>query len=210
MKSLFNYPEYIEVNNKKYKIDTNFKTAIKCNDISMDQNISIDEKILAMIYLLFGKDELVDIKKDNSLIEPFGEKILYYLQCGNTAKNNKDNKKEKEPDMDFIQDMPFIEASFMSDYGISLEESNMHWWKFYHLIGGLSNSEMGNCCILNRIRNLRNTDLSEIKDPKERKKIKEAKEYFALKKEKKIKTFTEEELKNMEEYHKLIDNRKEQ
>ena len=207
MTLLFNYPEYVEVNNKKYKIDTDFKVAIKCNDISMDQNISVDEKIFAMIYLLFGKEALEDIKQNNDLVEQFGEKILYYLQCGNISNNNDNNNKNKEPDMDFIQDMPYIEASFMSDYGINLEESNMHWWKFYHLISGLSNSEMGNCCILNRIRNLRNMELSEIKDPKERKKIKEAKEYFSLKKEKKVKTFTEEELKNMEEYHKLIEGK---
>ena len=208
MTLLFNYPEYIEVNNKKYKINTDFKIAIKCNDISMDPNIEASEKILAIIYLLFGKEALEDIRKSNELVEQFGEKSLYYLQCGEKS-NKEDNKKEKEPDMDFIQDMPYIEASFMSDYGINLEESNMHWWKFYHLISGLSNSELGNCCILNRIRNLRSMNLTDIKDPKERKKIKEAKEFFALKKHKKEKTFTEEELKAMEDYHKLIENRKE-
>lgn len=209
MKSLFNYPQYIEINNKKYKINTDFKIAIKCNDISMDPNIDIDEKVLAIIYLLFGKDALEDIKEDNDLVEQFGNKALYYLKCGDITK---DNKKEntKEPDMDFIQDMPYIEASFMSDYNINLETTEMHWWKFYYLICGLSNSEMGNCCILNRIRNLRNTDLSEIKDPKERKKMKEAKEFFSLKKNKKEKAFTQEELKNMEEYHKLINKGKEQ
>ena len=57
--------------------------------------------------------------------------------------------------MDFIEDMPYIEASFMSDYKIDLTTCQMHWWKFFKLLEGLSNSEMGNCCILNRIRNIK-------------------------------------------------------
>ena len=76
--------------------------------------------------------------------------------------------------MDYIEDYDYIEASFMSDYHIDLSNVKMHWWKFNKLINGLSNSELGNCCILNRIRNLRNYDTSKIEDAKERwNKIKE-------------------------------------
>ena len=114
-----------------------------------------------------------------------------------------DNKNE-EPDMDFSQDMDYIEASFMSDYNIDLTNTTMHWWKFYNLINGLSNSEMGNCCVLNRVRNLRNYDTKEIKDPKERKKVEEAKKQVALKKEHKKREFSEKEQKNMEEFYKSI------
>ena len=35
-----------------------------------------------------------------------------------------------------------------------LENKEMHWWKFMDLMNGLSNSELGNCCVLNNIRNL--------------------------------------------------------
>ena len=47
-------------------------------------------------------------------------------------------------------------------------------------MNGLSNSEFGNCCILNRVRNLRNYDLSKIKDPKELSKIIEMQKMVAL------------------------------
>ena len=202
MMSQFKYPEYIEVNEKRYKINTDFRVAIRCNDISMKNDIDTPEKVFATIFLLFGKEALEDIKQEPKLINDFGEKAITYLQCGET---NDIKQKKEEPDMDFIQDMPYIEASFMSDYHIDLSDTQMHWWKFYYLISGLSNSEMGNCCVLNRIRSLRTTDLSKIKDVKERNKIKEAKERFALKKQKPQKTFTDEELKAMEEYHKLIE-----
>lgn len=66
-----------------------------------------------------------------------------------------------------------------------------------NLINGLSNSELGNCCVLNRIRNLRNIDPREIKDRKERNKIIKAQQKVALKK-KKVK-LTDEQIKSAEE-----------
>ena len=196
METLFSYPEFAEIDGKKYKINTDYRVAIKCNDISM-QNISIQEKTMAIIYLLFGDEALEDTKH----YEQFIEKAFYFLNCGNTEQTE---ESKDEPDMDFIQDFPYIEASFMSDYKISLENANMHWWKFYYLLCGLSQSEMGNSCVLNRIRDLRNRDLSKIDDPVERNKIQKAQEHFALKRNKKQKRFSEEEIKAMEEYHKLI------
>ena len=106
-----------------------------------------------------------------------------------------------EPDMDYEQDFDYIKASFMSDYQIDLEKTDMHWWSFVNLMNGLSNSELGNCCILNKIRNLRNFDVSEIKDAKEREKILKAKQSVALKKERKI---TAEEQANAEQFYRLM------
>ena len=69
---------------------------------------------------------------------------------------------------------------------------------------GLSNSEMGNCCVLNRIRNLRNFDVSEIKDHKERQKIAKAKESVALKKYKKENHLTKEQEESMERLNEIL------
>ena len=105
--------------------------------------------------------------------------------------------------MDFTQDMDYIEASFMSDYNIDLTNTEMHWWKFYNLINGLSNSEMGNCCVLNRVRNLRTYDTKDIKDPKELEKIKKAKQQVALKKRVVKKNLTTEQQKNIDNFYKM-------
>ena len=104
-------------------------------------------------------------------------------------------KKGEEPDMDYVQDYSYIKTSFRSDYGIKLDEEKIHWWEFSDLMDGLSNSELGNCCVLNRIRNLRNYDTKDIKDRKERQKIEEAKQRVALKK----KTATQEQQDNASE-----------
>ena len=191
-----NYPKYVEIDKKKYKINTDFRVAIECQNIATDENISDYERALAIIYKLFGDDGIDDFNSYDKLLEI----AMKYLSCGKEI----DSKSNEEPDMDFVQDMDYIEASFMSDYNIDLANTEMHWYKFYNLINGLSNSEMGNCCVLNRVRNLRNYDTKEIKDPKERKKIEEAKKQVALKKEHKKREFSEKEQKNMEEFYKSI------
>lgn len=180
------YPEYAEVNGKKYKINTDFRVAIKCNKIATDNSIGDYERALAIIYTLFG-EEGINSKGDMQKLLDVSKK---YLLCGNEYVDSND-----EPDMDYTQDMDYIEASFMSDYHIDLTETKMHWWKFNNLMNGLSNSELGDCCVLNRIRNLRNYDTREIKDAKERQKIEEAKQRVALNK----KTATQEQEDNAEE-----------
>ena len=179
------YPEYVKVGDKKYKINTSYKTAIQCNAIAEDDNINDIERALAIIYKLFGEEALEDVENRETLLE----KAKKYLSCGvdNVEQSN-------EPrDMDFIEDMPYIKASFMSDYHIDLNKIDMHFWEFYELINGLSNSEMGNCCVLNRVRNLRNFNLAEIKDSKEREKIRKAKNSVALKRNKKKATKEQEQ-----------------
>ena len=52
------YPKYAQVEDRIYKINTNFKIAIKCNEIAQDNNINDLERGLAIIYLLFGEKGL--------------------------------------------------------------------------------------------------------------------------------------------------------
>lgn len=178
------YPEYVKVEGKLYKINTDFRAAIECDRIAKDNTIGDYERVLAIIYTLFGDDGIDTPEHYEKLLE-LAEK---YLSCGKELK-----EEQEEPDMDYTEDMDYIEASFMSDYHIDLAGNKMHWWKFNNLMNGLSNSEMGNCCVLNRIRNLRTFDVNEIKDKKQREKIIKAKKMVALKKDKKVATEEQEE-----------------
>ena len=190
-----NYPEYVKVEDKKYKINTDFRVAIECQDIATNESIGDYERALAIVYKLFGEDGINSPQHYEKLLEL----SIKYLSCGKEV----DMKGNEEPDMDFTQDMDYIEASFMSDYNIDLTNIEMHWWKFYNLINGLSNSEMGNCCVLNRVRNLRTYDTKDIKDPKELEKIKKAKEQVALKKKNITKMLTSEQRKNIDNFYKM-------
>lgn len=188
------YPKYAEIEGRKYEINTDFRVAIKCNEVATDETINDVERGLAIIYLLFGEKGLKSDDKEQLL-----EKAKYYLSCGKELEPI-----DEKPDMDFVEDYAYIKTSFRSDYGIKLDDEKIHWWEFNELMNGLSNSEFGDCCILNRIRNLRNYDTRDIKDKKEKERIEKAKQQVALKKYKKENHLTKEQERSMEELDKLI------
>ena len=192
-----NNPEYVKIGDKKYKINTDFRVAIECNNIAQDNSIGDTERSLAIIYKLFG-DEGLDNSQDWEKLLELGIKYLTLNKDTSDVDNN------TEIDMDFNEDMDYIEASFMSDYRIDLTTEKMHFWKFYNLLEGLSNSELGNCCVLNRVRNLRTFDLSQIKDNKERERLAKAKEMVALKSTKKEVKLTKEQEESMRKLDEII------
>ena len=194
-----NYPEYVRIGNEEYKINTDFRVAIECDRISRDEEIGDYERALAIIYTLFGDKGLEHQEHYEKLLNY----AMKYLSCG---KEIDTKKKQEEPDMDFILDMPYIEASFMSDYNIDLEGRQMHWYKFYNLINGLSSSELGNSCILNTIRAGRRYDPREIKDDKKRKEFIEWQKSIALPKKDK---HTKEQKEMANKVYELFGLRKE-
>lgn len=162
-----NNPEYVKINDKKYKINTDFRVALKCDSIAKDETISDSERSLAIIYLLYGDEGLNDKENWQKLLEL----AVKYLLCGEEKQEEKE-----EPSMDFEQDFNYIKASFMTDYKIDLNNAQIHWWDFYTYLNGLTDK-----CVLNRIREIREYDVSDIKDHKTKEKIMKQKEQFALK-----------------------------
>ena len=57
------YPEYVEVEGKLYKINTDFRIAIKCNKIAEDETIGDYERVLAILYTLYGEEGIKTLKK---------------------------------------------------------------------------------------------------------------------------------------------------
>nr|DAH79622.1 MAG TPA: hypothetical protein [Caudoviricetes sp.] len=200
-------PQYVKIKDKKYKINSDFRVALKCNKVAKDSKIDDTERALAIIYLLFGEDGLNSYEDWTELIR-LGQK---YLLLG---KENKSLKNENDkPDFDYEKDKGFIRTSFIQDYGYNpYEKEYLHWWDFWNDLNGLSNSEFGNCCILNRVRNLRNLDLSKIKDYKEREKAREAQKMVALDNEKEQeREYTEQEERSINNFYKQVGiNRKEE
>lgn len=194
-----NNPEYVKINGKKYKINTDFRVAIECNSIAKNQSIGEHEKALAVIYKLFG-DEGLDNPQDYEKLLQLGQK---YLNLGEELENN-----EEEPDMDFEQDRHYIRSSFIQDYHYNPYDLDyLHWWDFYNDLNGLTNSEFGNCCVLSRIRNLRTYDVSQIKDRKEKEKMLKAQEKVALKKMKKEVILTKEQEESIRRFNQMTEMR---
>jgi len=182
-------PEYAKVGEKLYKINTDFKVALRCEQVAQDDEIDDTERALAIIYLLYGNDGI-----DNpSDYEELLKKATVYLSCGKDTSNSRD-----DPDMDFEQDKAYIKASFYTDYNIpDIYSTNMHWYDFVALMNGLKED-----CVLNRVREIRNYDLSTIKDTKLLTQMREQKESVALKKRQP--KMTEEQKKSFEHFVELM------
>ncbi len=179
---MINYPEYAQVGDIKYKINTDFRIALKCNEIAENISISDEERSLAIIYLLFGENGLKKQNDWNELLKI----AIKYLKCG---KEIEESNKE-EANMDFHQDWGYIQASFFSDYNINLSKTQLHWWLFYDLLTGLTDK-----CVLNRVRFVRDFDISKIKDYKEKQEWIKQKKQVALKKKDNTQEKTEEQKK---------------
>lgn len=157
------YPEAIEVNGVEHGINTGFTYALACFNCINDPEISDIERAYGVIGILY-KEEPEDSTEALRM-------AVKYLQCG----KDQEERPDRKPDMEFGQDMHYIRSSFRSDYGIDLNNVEMHWWEFCELLQGLTDN-----CILNRVRDLRNYDLSTVKDAKTRSKIIQAQRDVAL------------------------------
>ena len=186
-------PEYVRVGEKLYKINTDFRVALKCEKVAMDNEIKDEERALAIVYLLYGEEGLENPQDYEELLA----KAILYL------KSEKEDNSNETPDMDFEQDKAYIKASFYTDYNIpDIYEKNMHWYDFVTLLNGLKQD-----CVLNRVREIRNFDTSQIKDAKTLTQIMKQKEAVALKKEKTETSMTEEQEKSCDEFWKQIETR---
>lgn len=190
---MIDYPEFAEIDGELYKINTDYRYALICFKIIDDSSISDTERAIAVVSVLFGREDkegnIVGIPEN---IEVALKKASFFLSCGKENKNIQDVKK----DMDFDYDKEFIYASFISDYKIDLEKENMHFWKFCSLISGLTEDS-----ILNRVRDLRNTNLSDYKDSKTKNKIQEAMQRVALPNEY---DYDKEDIEAVNEFNKLL------
>jgi len=170
------YPEYIQVGEEKYKLDTSYLTAIECFQIISDDTISDTERGMALMQKLIGQIVLDQTSGDILAL------LVQYLQRGRTAREVEEMmaiQGDDDPDIDYTQDFGYITASFISDYGIDLSSStndSMHWWKFVDLLNGCSPKSA-----IGRVRELRNMDPSDYKDPKAREQILKAQRLVALK-----------------------------
>ena len=176
---MINNPEFVKIGDKKFKINTSYKVALRCEKVSQDNCISDTERALAIIYLLFGDAGLEDKENWENLLKAAKK----YLNCAQKVSLD-DNKK----DFDYVEDERFIKTSFIQEYNIDLSKVSLHWWDFFDLLNGLSDK-----AVLSRIREIRNFDLSKIKDPNEKEKWIRAKKQFALKSCIKNKKYTADE-----------------
>ena len=159
------YPQYVEIENKRYKINTDFRVALECNRIAEDNTIGDLERALAIIYTLFGEDGINTPDHYEKLLE-LGQK---YLLCGESIDEFSRQRKDNTNDLDFNKCEGLIKSSFKFDYQYDpYSKDYLHWYEFNNDLMNLSASEMGTCCVLNRVVDILNRKTKDIKDKKQK------------------------------------------
>lgn len=187
----------IQIEDTIYTANTDFRVAIECNRIATDETIGDYERVLGIICTMFGAEAIDNPKHYEKLLKW----TLNYLSGGKEIQNV-----GEEPDMDYIEDAGLIASSFKYDYKYNpYSMEYLSWDEFFNDLNNLSyNVELGNCCALSRARYWRGVKLSEIKDPKERKRASEIKKYYALKKYKKENHLTKEQEESMRKLNEML------
>lgn len=196
-----NKPQYVKVDGKEYKINTDFRIALECNKIATDETIGDYERALAIIYKLFGEDGF-NCENKQKILE-LGMKYISLGREQNDLKLHSDEKFE----IDFEKCKGLIASSFKYDYSYDpYQLEYLHWYDFYNDLENLSSSEKGNCCILNRIIAILNQDASKIKENKDRQNLikiqQELKTKYCTNKDKK--EMTKEQEESAKEFYKQL------
>lgn len=160
-----NLPETVDVDGEKCFLKTDFKNWIKFEIIVTDGKLTEEQKFLAVLPVCF--------KKLPSCPEVAVKACIKFYGSGEVSRKNETEK--KRPLYSFVHDGELIYSAFMSQYGIDLAGSTMHWYKFRALFKGLKADTKFAEAIY-----IRGLDLSEIKDAEVRKKYRELKKIWRL------------------------------
>jgi len=151
------------------KINTDFRTSILFELLMQERNLTPQDKISLSLRLYYNEIPL-DIKTALN-------GILWLYSCGkednNIKKGNKGNNSKQI--YSFEYDANYIYSAFLEQYGIDLNETNMHWWKFRALFNGLNEN-----VLFSKIMSYRSVNLDSIKDEEQKKYYKKMKKVYAL------------------------------
>lgn len=118
-------PTAVEIDGKEYKLNADFRTGIKIMTAFEDNELTDFEKQSVMLELLY-KEIPPNIKKAQ-------EMAVKFLNCGEVSKADSDSEQDSGRLYSFTQDAKYILSAVKQTFGVDLETSDMHWWKFSYM-----------------------------------------------------------------------------
>lgn len=132
-------PYFVTINNKKYKINVDFRRIISIEDKiqSRDSKEEIVEYTLGNFY-----SDFYYIKPSTELYKKLLDKFIWFYKCGKEDYHPSGKGTTKQSDIyDYEADEFLIYSAFMQQYKIDLfYVKHLHWWKFKALLDGLNDS----------------------------------------------------------------------
>ena len=164
-------PTSVMVSGRLVRIRTDFRDYISLLDMLKDKDVKpVDKRLILSEYFLD------DVEISHPAIDALCDFMSADFSDGESSQTGAVRQKNL---FSFSIDYPYILSAFLRDYGIDLIDIKyLHWWKFRMLFDGLSEDNE----IKKRIM-YRGIDLSEVKDPEEKKRIQKIKKLIELKQE---------------------------
>lgn len=160
-------PYFVYIENKKYKINVDFRNMLKFEKIIRDRKLKDYEKIFHSLKL-FYPDFLKIISSNKNIQIKAIDKLIWFYKCGRDYEEPKTGGGNSTNSYDIDYDAEYIYGAFMHDYKIDLAKEKLHWWKFKACFKSL-NSENQFIKIIG-YRNYKGDD----------KEIKKLKEFYSL------------------------------
>lgn len=157
-------PDKVNVDGEICYLKTDFKIWIIFETVLAEGALDQEQKLAVLLPLC--------LKKLPSNLDKAVKACLKFYRGNEKTSNEEVSGK---PLYSFMQDAEFIFSAFMSQYGIDLTTTNMHWYKFRALFKGLSPDNK--ICEIMQIRSI---NLSDIKDPEVRKRYRTLKNLWQL------------------------------
>jgi hypothetical protein len=160
---LLEYHDHIELDDREYQIVNSSRSYIKALKIIRSKEIFEEDKVEAVLPLLF--------------IEPPHKPIEAVYAYFDLFTDKRKSVRGREPAFDIVQDADYIYAGFMQTYGIDIDEIDMPIEKFIALLKGLpTNTKLAEII---KIREMPVPEPTKF-NAKQRADIIEAKAVFAL------------------------------
>lgn len=161
------YPEVITIDGKDYEVYTDFRKWIALTEALLDKELNTMELFIVLTSVF--------INEKPEMTQETIQQIVRFLNGNTGAKKGKQSKKRNKRVLSFDMDCDCIIAAFMQCYHIDLiSVQYMHWWHFLALLYSLDDCEM------KRRMDYRSINVSNIKDKKERARIRKIQSDIAI------------------------------
>ncbi len=126
-----NLPTSFLIGGKEYEISSDFRTMLELEEIFSSDSLTEAEKAEQALLLFYG---CIPAEVDIAV-----EKMCFFWQCGRKEKPRKrcgqaaGEDVYQPPIYSFTHDAGLIYGAFLTQYGIDLSCTNLHWWQFMAL-----------------------------------------------------------------------------
>lgn len=133
-------------------IDADFRRMVQFELLMTDDDVPPADKVALALNLLY--------KKPVPDVEEAWNGLLWFYSCGTASDDDGSTKTSSSVNKayDFEVDSERIYSAFIKEYGIDLQESPIHWWKFKALLISLPDT-----CTMGKLMYYRTVDISTLK-----------------------------------------------